>query len=147
MGILITILSIFITINLFSQQSPRQLFWALNKPRGGYDVDAKKFIDSTQITDSSLKSQLNILVRRLKDSSLWSKVIAIYPVASDGIMQTRAYQQKWNLKDPRNLDAAYRLTFNGTSTFDGDGFTSDGVSGYANTHLNANSILTNSNSY
>ena len=42
---------------------------------------------------------------------------------------------KWNLKDPRNSDAAYRLTFNGTPVFASTGVLFPTTSDYADTHL------------
>jgi len=80
-----------------------------------YDADAQKFFDSTGISDTLQKSALNALVRQLKDSALWAKFSAIYPMVGGS-----ANYDKWNLKDPRNTDAAYRLSFNGAPTFSGD---------------------------
>ena len=52
---------------------------------------------------------------------------------------------KWNLKDPRNLDAAFRLTFSGGWTFSSTGALPNGVNAYANTYWNsvANAGTTN----
>ena len=47
-----------------------------------------------------------------------------------------ASQFKFNLKDPRDLDAAYRLVFNGGWTFDKTGATPNGTNGYADTKFN-----------
>jgi len=54
-------------------------------------------------------------------------------------------QFKYNLKDARDLDAAFRLAFNGTWTYSKQGATPNGVNGYANTYLNAQNILTANN--
>ena len=48
---------------------------------------------------------------------------------------------KWNLMDPRNLDVAYRLTFNGVPVFGATGLLFPTTSDYADTHL-ADAILT-----
>ena len=109
-----------------------------------YDADAQKFIDSTGITNTVQKNAINQLVVSLKDSSLWSKMKAVYPFA--GSTETT---QKFNLKDPRNLDAAFRLTFHTTVTHSSTGFQTDGTSGYANTHLvpNSNSLAYDDNHF
>ena len=69
-----------------------------------YDADAQRFIDSSGISNNTNKLALYNLAKQLKDSSLWAKFIAIYPMIGGTASTT-----KWNLKDPRDLDAAYRL--------------------------------------
>ena len=46
-----------------------------------------------------------------------------------------ASQFKFNLKDPRDLDAAFRLVFNGGWTHSSNGATPNGTNGYADTKL------------
>ena len=56
-------------------------------------------------------------------------------------------QFKYNLKDARDLDAAFRLAFNGTWTYSKQGATPNGVNGYADTYFNPSvNAITNSNS-
>jgi hypothetical protein len=95
-----------------------------------YDADAQRFIDSSGITDSTQKFAINNFVKQLKDSSLWSKFGAIYPMVGGTAATT-----KWNLKDPRNSDAAYRLTFNGAPVYASTGVLFPAISDYADTHL------------
>ncbi|MEO8414000.1 MAG: hypothetical protein ABI472_10085 [Ginsengibacter sp.] len=95
-----------------------------------YDPDAKRFIDSSGITDSIQKITINHFVIQLKDSFLWTKFKAIYPMAGGTANTT-----KWNLKDPRNLDVAYRLTFNGSPVFASSGVLFPTTSDFADTHL------------
>jgi hypothetical protein len=52
-----------------------------------------------------------------------------------------ASQFKYNLKDPRDLDAAFRLVFNGGWTHSSTGATPNGTNGYANTYLVPSSVL------
>jgi hypothetical protein len=47
-----------------------------------------------------------------------------------------ANQFKYNLKDPRDLDAAFRLVFNGGWTHSSNGATPNGVNAYADTFYN-----------
>lgn len=95
-----------------------------------YDADAKKFIDSSGITDTIQKRAINTLVVQLKDSSLWSTMICIYPLVGGTASTT-----KWNLKDPRDLDAAYRITWAGGWTFDTTGATANAINTSGDTHF------------
>ncbi len=105
-----------------------------------YDASAKTFIDSSGISDSTEKLAIHHLVVQLKDSSLWSKFTAIYPMVG-GTKETT----KWNLKDPRNLDIAYRLTFNGNPEFTNTGVLFPTTADFANTHLNDIEMVFNDN--
>lgn len=107
---------------------------------GGYDADAQAFFTAAGITDTTQKDAVNAMVVSLKASaptntSLWSKFLAIYPFVG-----STSSQMMYNLKDPRNLDAAYRLTFNGSYSF-----TSQGLDPSGNTF--ANTFITPSTSY
>ena len=62
---------------------------------------------------------------------------AIYPMVGG-----TAALHKWNLKDPQDLDAAFRLVFNGGWTHSSTGALPNGTNGYANTFLNPNSAFT-----
>jgi hypothetical protein len=64
----------------------------------------------------------------LKAASIWTKMKALYPFVGG-----TATTHKWNLKDPRDLDAAYRIQFNGGWTHNSNGIQGDGYTGYANT--------------
>ena len=90
------------------------------------DINAQAFITATQISTPSMITAIDIFVRSMKSAGLWNKMAFIYPMVSDGINQTRAFQHKFNLKDPRDLDVAYRLAFLGGETHD-----SQGVLGFA----------------
>ena len=69
----------------------------------GIDTDAQAFITATGITDNTQKNSINQLVLDLKSYGVWSKIKAIYPFVGG-----TATTHKFNLKDPRDLDAAYR---------------------------------------
>ncbi len=101
------------------------------------DTDAQRFIDSSGITNPTEKLAINNFVKQLKDSTLWIKFLAVYPMVGGTAATT-----KWNLKDPRDLDAAYRLTFTGAPVFTNNGvlFT-PGTS--ADTHLSDNLLTYN----
>ncbi len=92
------------------------------------DPDAQAFITAASITDPTQQSAVNQLVIDLKAASIWTKMKAVYPFVGGS-----ASSHKWNLKDPRDLDAAYRLTFSGGWTHSTTGALPNGTNGYANT--------------
>ena len=82
------------------------------------------------ITNDVQKSAINVLVTQLKDSALWNKFLAIYPMIG-GTPVSMSY----NLIDPRNSDDAYRLTFNGKPTFNATGVFFPTIDDFADTHF------------
>jgi hypothetical protein len=101
-----------------------------------FDTDAQAFITAAAITDPNQQSAINTLVVDLKGYSIWTKMKAIYPMVG-GTSSTH----KWNLKDPRDLDAAYRLVFNGGWTHSSTGALPNGTNAWANTYLVAQGTL------
>lgn len=99
------------------------------------DDDAGAFLQAANIQDSTQQNAVNQLVLDLKDAGLWTKLYAIYPFVGG-----TASTHKWNLKDPRDLNAAYRLTFNGTVTHSSGGVKSNGTNGYYNTNMPHNTM-------
>jgi len=95
------------------------------------DPDAQAFITAAAITDPTQQSAINTLVTNLKGYNIWTKMKALYPFVG-GTSSTH----KFNLKDPRNLDAAFRLVFNGGWTHSSTGATPNGTNAYADTKLN-----------
>jgi len=103
---------------------------SLTPPVPPVDPDAQAFITAASITDPTQQSAINQLVVDLKGYSIWTKMKALYPFVG-----SIASQHKWNLKDPRDLDAAFRLVFNGGWTHSSTGATPNGTNGYADTKL------------
>jgi hypothetical protein len=95
-----------------------------------YDTNAQQFIDSAGITRSVERKALNNFVMQLKDSSLWTKFMAIYPMLG-GTAETI----KWNLVDTRDADAAFRLTLHGGPSYSSTGVLFPANSDYADTHF------------
>jgi hypothetical protein len=95
---------------------------------GGNDADAQAFIDAAAITDVTQQSAINTLVLDLKNYGIWTKMKAIYPFCGG-----TASSHKWNLKDARDLDAAFRLVFTGGWTHSSNGALPNGTNGYADT--------------
>ena len=105
-----------------------------------FDTDALEFITAAGITDNTQKSALTQLVTDLKSNSLWTKFYAFYPFVGG-----TATAHKFNLKDPRDLDAAYRLTFVGGGTHTSLGYVGNGTTGYAKTGIIPNNVFTQNN--
>jgi hypothetical protein len=105
-----------------------------------YDINALAFIDSSGISDTVQKVAINDLVISLKNSSLWSKFHAIYPMTGG-----TADAMKWNLLNPQNTDGAYRLTFHGSPVFSTSGVLFSTIADYADTHLTDSVITYNDN--
>ena len=95
------------------------------------DSDATAFLTAAGITNPTITSAINALVNDLKFYNLWDKMKAIYPMVGG-----TASTHKWNLKDPRDLDAAFRLTFYGGWTHSSTGALPNGTNGYADTYYN-----------
>ena len=100
-----------------------------------YDADAQAFFTAAGITDGAQKDAVNDLVVGLKADSLWAKMKAIYPFVGG-----TAATHKFNLKDPRDLDAAFRLVFAGTWVHSATGVKPDGTTGYATTQLSPDAL-------
>jgi hypothetical protein len=102
----------------------------------GLDADAQAFVVAAGLTDSTQTKAIDRLVKDLKGYAVWTKMSAIYPFVG-GTSTTH----KFNLKDPRDLDAAFRGTFSGTVTHDANGITPNGTTGFMDTKLNPNTQL------
>lgn len=132
------ILSILFFVSLAAHAQPRILFWATT-PK--YDADAIVFFNANTGLSTTQKDAVNKLVLDIKAvSGLWAKMKAIYPMVGG-----TAAAHKWNLKDPRDLDAAYRLTFSGGWTHSSTGADPNGSTGYAQTYLVPSTALSASN--
>jgi len=95
-----------------------------------WEADAQAFITAASITNPTQQSAINTLVTDLKGYGVWTKMKALYPFVGG-----TASQHKFNLKDPRDLDAAFRLVFNGGGTHSSTGYLPNGTNGYADTKL------------
>lgn len=102
------------------------------------DADAQAFITAAGITDVTQQSAVNQLVLDLKSANIWTKIKAAYPMVGG-----TATSCKFNLKDARDLDAAFRLVFSGGGTFSANGYKGNGTNSYANTFLAPNIMAQN----
>ena len=102
---------------------------------GGYDPDAQLFITASGISGTEATA-INTLVVDLKAANVWTKMKAVYPMVGG-----TATTCKWNLKDARDLDAAYRLVFSGGGTFSSAGYLPNGVNAYGSSFLIPNTVF------
>jgi hypothetical protein len=101
------------------------------------DSDATAFLTAAGISDTTQSNAINQLVVDLKAASLWASMKAVYPIVGG-----TAATHKYNLKNPADTDAAFRLSFLGTVTHNANGVTGNGTTGYADTFLNDTTHIT-----
>lgn len=100
----------------------------VQKSSSAFDSNAQAFITAAGITNPTQQNAINTLVLGLKTDSLWTKMLAIYPFVGG-----TATSCKYNLKNPLDTDAAFRLNFVNAWTFSNNGIQPNGVDTYANT--------------
>ena len=99
-----------------------------------FDADAQAFITAAGLTNPTQQRAVNTLVLSLKANNIWTKMRAIYPFVGG-----TASTHKWNLKNPLDTNAAFRLVFFGGMTHSANGIQGNGTNSYANTFLNPSS--------
>jgi hypothetical protein len=108
-----------------------------------FDPDAQAFITAAAITDPTQQAAINTLVVDLKGYGIWSKMKALYPFVGG-----TATTHKFNLKDPRDLDVAYRLFFSGGWLHTSNGATPNGLDCWADSFCKTvTDISVNSHSF
>ena len=105
-------------------------------PAPAYTARTTAFAAATGITDTTILNALNTFDTGLISNGLATKMKAVYPFVG-----TTATTQKFNFMDARDLNAAFRLQFNGGITFTSNGILFGGDNGFANTFLQPSSIL------
>ena len=106
------------------------------------DADAQAFVTNADIQDQVEANAINNLVIGLKADGLWTKMKAIYPFVGG-----TATTNKFNLKNPLDTNAAFRLVFNGGWTHSANGATPNGTNGYADTFFIPSTHLTTSSAH
>lgn len=105
-----------------------------------YDPDAQLFFNAQSGAGVTLtttqKDAINQWVIDSKAVGVWSKMKAIYPMVGG-----TATSHKFNLKNPLDTNAAYRLVFNGGWTHSTNGALPNGTNGYASTFLIPNTVF------
>lgn len=110
-----------------------------------FDSDAQAFFNAIVAAGGSLTSTeenaVNQLVLDLKGYSLWTLLDAIYPFVG-----STATTQKFNLKNPADTNAAYRLSFSGGWTHSSNGALGNGTNSFANTFYSTSTLSQNNTS-
>jgi hypothetical protein len=107
-----------------------------------FDPDAQAFFTASGLTGATNLNAVNQLVLDLKAASIWTKMKAIYPMVGG-----TAALHKWNLKDPQDTNAAFRLVFLGGWTHSSNGALPNGTNGYADTFLTPNISLSQNSTH
>lgn len=94
------------------------------------DPDAQAFLTAAAITNPTIRTAVNQLVIDLKAYGIWKKMKAIYPFVGG-----TASTHKFNLKNPLDTDAAFRLTFFGGWVHSTTGAKPNGTNAYAETYF------------
>jgi hypothetical protein len=110
-------------------------FWYASA--GCADADANAFLTAAGITDATITSAICTLVTSMKADGTWAKCSAIYPMVGG-----TATTHKFNLKNPADTNAAFRLSFVGGWTHSANGALPNGTNAYANTFLTPSTTLT-----
>jgi hypothetical protein len=100
------------------------------------DPDALAFLTAAGITDPTITASINNLVISLKGFGIWTKLNAIYPFVGG-----TASTHKFNLKNPVDTNAAFRLNFVGGWTHSSNGALPNGTNAYADTFLDPSTVL------
>lgn len=106
-----------------------------------FEPEAVDYIVAVKTLLVNEQGYITFVTKGFKDNGTWDIHDAIYPFTGG-----TAAEHKWNLKDPRDLDAAFRITWSGTVTHDSEGITGNGSTGYGNTHYIPSSEQTASSS-
>lgn len=106
------------------------------------DADAQNFIAAIGSLNQLQQYAIKKLVFDLKANALWNKMKALYPFIGGS-----ASTHKFNLKNPLNTDAAFRLVFSGGWTHSSTGATPNGTNAYADTFLTASTHLSKSSAH
>lgn len=106
------------------------------------DADANAFITAAALTDSTQITAVNVLTVDLKNYNIWTKFIAIYPYVGG-----TATTHKWNLKNPLDTNAAFRIVWNGGVTHNSNGITGNGTNGYGETYITPSTSMSLNDSH
>jgi len=118
----------------------------------GFDPDAQAFITAAGITGETQQSALNQLVLDLKgtgsttnNTDVWSDLYSLYPFCPIDNSTATLDGFKWNLLNPLDTDAAFRITWNNAPTVAVTGVKGNGSNQYGNTHFNPSTDFISSN--
>ena len=104
------------------------------------DVDASKVIEAVRSTGVTITPAMmhyaHYLISNMKNIGTWDLCNAVY-----GFVGGTADSHKWNWKDLRDVDSAFRLTYSGGITHSALGMQGNGSNGYANTYYSNSALM------
>lgn len=107
----------------------------LIKSGSSYTARTTAFATATAITDTTILNALNTFDLGLISNGLDTKMKALYPFVGG-----TATTHKYNFMDARDLNVAYRLSFNGGWTHSANGALGNGTNTYADTFFGTSSF-------
>jgi len=96
---------------------------------GGFDP-ATDFITAANITNATQQAAIRTLVSNLVANSLWDKILVAYPMVGGN-----AYSHKFNLKNPKDANNAFRVDFFGGWTHGPSGAIGNGSTSWGATYF------------
>jgi len=108
------------------------------------DSDSSKIIEAVRSTGvvitEAMRLYVDYIVSNMKAIGTWSLCSAVY-----GFVGGTAASHKWNWKDLRDVDAAFRLTFPNGATHNANGISTNGTNQYLETNFNVSTLTTRDN--
>ena len=129
------------TSNLTTIQNNINTYYSIYETAPAYTARTTAFATATGITDTTILNALNTFDTGLISNGLATKMKALYPFVG-GTSNTH----KYNFMDARDLNAAFRLQFNGGGVHSSTGYKPNGTNAYADTFYNQNTQGDNLNS-
>ena len=103
------------------------------------DSDSSKIIEAVRSTGvvitEAMRLYVDYIVSNMKAIGTWDLCNAVY-----GFVGGTAASHKFNWKDLRDVDAAFRLTYGGTVTHSANGMQGNGTTGFADTYIIPNNV-------
>ena len=110
------------------------------------DSDSSKIIEAVRSTGvvvtEAMRLDVDYIVSNMKAIGTWQLSNAVY-----GFVGGTADSHKWNWKDLRDVDAAFRLTFPNGMTHSSGGIKGNGTNQSANTFFNPSTQILNLNQF
>lgn len=100
------------------------------------DANASAFLTAAAITDATITGAVNKLVVDLKGYNIYNKFTALYPYVGG-----TATTHKFNLINPLDTNAAFRILWVGGVTHNANGVTGNGTNGYGETYIQPSTNL------
>lgn len=119
----------------------------LNITVSGEDSDAKKFLDAAVISDSNLRSAIDVLVKELKSKAIWEQLQVLYPIIggdatkhSLNLINANTFPITW-VNSPTH--SATGVAYNGVDQYGDTGFKMPHQDGHMGVYIRDNILNSN----